>query len=326
LEWVSRRPVVAALLAAVLSCSDAGPSGRTIREAGNLAAQLEAIGRAVSTPQLRGLSGLANPIKIAGIDVHNMSDLTFGRTLEWSAVQHRLFFSERPGAPASGIRLILYVTDSTHRPAYPPVEVGYADLLPYNTFNGGGPDSMSLRFIVTDTRPTTPIVVADFLAHSHADTACQCATVEGWVNDGSTRVDFSVSYHIPLGGDGRFPGTFLAPSLALEHFATLPGPGISTSTTTLDFIFAGDTISATSGLLRARAGRLEGESEITINGEHFARVSRITSGIVAIGPGGRPLSNAETRALSALFTVPADIAYYIEWPTFVIFFCGCSID
>src|ERR1041385_7984038 len=84
------------------------------------------------------------------------------------------------GAPANAIRGILYVTDSTFRPAYPPTEIGYADLYPYNSFNGGGPDSTSLRYVVTDPR-AAPLVVADFTAHSHADSTCvQCATVDGW--------------------------------------------------------------------------------------------------------------------------------------------------
>ena len=31
----------------------------------------------------------------------------------------------------------------------------------------------------------------------------------------------------------------------------------------------------------------------------------------------------DAHVLAGLFAVPADIADYIEWPTFVIFFCGC---
>ena len=119
--------------------------------------------------------------------------------------------------------------------------MGYADLYPHNTFNGGGPDSMSLRFVVTDTR-TTPTLVADFLAHSHADTTCQCATLEGWASDGTTRVDFAVPYNIPVGADGRFPGDFTGRAFAFQHFATLPGPGVSTATANLAFTSSDDSI------------------------------------------------------------------------------------
>ncbi|MFN2570091.1 MAG: hypothetical protein ABR537_00565 [Gemmatimonadales bacterium] len=311
---------------AAVSCGDSsGPPGLTLKDAAALAADLEAVDHAVASTPLRSLSSLAIPINRGGIDVHNMSTSLLGKSLEWNGVQREVLFTDRAGAPAEAIRVYLYVTDSTNRPAYPPAEIGYADLYPYNTYNGGGPDSISLRFVVYDARPLSgPVVVGDFLAHSHADTSCQCATVEGWVSDGTTRVDFTVPYNIPLGLDGQFPGSFMAPGVAFDHFATLPGPGVSTSTAKLTMAFAGDSITTTSGLLRPHANRLEGQATLAINGVYYATVSRTATGsVTATGPNGRSMTSDETRAVSALFAVPADIAYYIEWPTFVVFFCGC---
>src|SRR5712664_505196 len=141
----SRRPIAAAVLAAaVLCCSDSsGPSGLVLKNAGTLATQLEGIDRAMATAPLRGLSGLADPVKFVGIDVHNMSPSVVGRTMEWGPLYGQLGFTDRAGAPPDALRLILYTTDSTFRPAYPLHEIGYADLYPHNTFNGGGPDSMN---------------------------------------------------------------------------------------------------------------------------------------------------------------------------------------
>jgi len=51
-------------------------------------------------------------------------------------------------------------------------------------------------------------------------------------------------------------------------------------------------------------------------------VTRGATGTTAVVPAAIRSRRAVTRA-GALFAVPADIAYYIEWPTFVIFFCGC---
>ena len=316
----------AALAAAFLvtvSCSDStAVSGPTFKDATVLAQQLEAMNRAVSTAPLRALSGLTVPINMAGIDVNNLSSADVGKTLEWSAVNRAVFITTRTGAPANALRVILYTTDSTFRPAYPPVEVGYADLYPHNTFNGGGPDSMSLRFVVTDTR-AAPLVVADFTAHTHADSTCvQCATIDGYATDGTTRVDFHVPYNIPLGLDGQFPGTFHSPQLSVEHFATLPGPGVSTSRANLTLVDGGDSIAITSGLLRPHQGQLDGASNITIGGVQFAAVSRAGAVTTATGP-GRNLTGSELRVAKSLFAVPASIAYYVEWPTFVIFFCGC---
>ena len=329
MHW--RRPRAAAFLAAAsfaaLSCGDSsGPGGLSFQNASLLATRLESIDRAVATQALRGLSGLSIPVHQTGLDVHNMTPSLLGRTLEWSPIHGELLFTDRAGAPVDAIRLTLYITDSTFRPAYPLVEIGYADLYPYNTYNGGGPDSMSMRFVVTDTRGT-PKVLADFIAHSHADTSCvQCATVEGWATDGTTRADFRVPYDIPSLGDGHFPGSFTvgSPSLTFQHLSTLPGPGRSTATADLILGFDGDSITAVSGLLRAHAGRLDGDGEMLINGQHFATVTRSATGVTATGPNGRSLTGSELRAVTALFSVPASIAYYIEWPTFVIFFCGCQ--
>ena len=317
-----KRTFVVAL--ALAACSDSTGPSLGLRVPSVLANQLEAVDRAISTPQMRSLSGLSIPMNRGGIDVNNMTTSLLGRSLEWNGVLREVLFTNRDSVPANAIRLFLYVTDSTSRPAYPPDEIGYVDLYPYNTFNGGGSDSMSLRFVMVDTR-ATPTVVADFIAHSHADSTCvQCAIVEGWATDGATRVDFRSAYNIPLGLDGRFPGTFSSPAIGVDHFATLPGPGVNTATTTLALMFGSDTITMTSGLLVPRRGQLTGSSDLSINGVTVATVTRAASGISAIATeGGRQLGGADLRAASALFAVPADIAYYLEWPVFVIFFCGC---
>ena len=317
-----RRPFAAAVFAAAFfaACSDSTGPTLGLQDASILADQLEAFDRAVSTPQLRSLSGLSVPINRGGIDVHNMSTSLLGKSLEWNGVLREVLFTSRAGAPADGIRLYLYVTDSTSRPAYPPVEVGWVDLYPHNTYNGGGPDSMSLRFVV---QSKDSVVLADFIAHSHADTVCgQCAVVDGWASDGATRVDFVSAYNIPVGLDGQFPGTFSSPDIGVGHFATLPGPGVNTATAHLALAFGADSIVMTSGLLTPKGGRLNGTSELMINGDSVAAVTRAPAGTAATAHGGH-LGGEDLRAASALFAVPADIAYFVEWPVFVIFFCGC---
>ncbi len=317
-----RRLLAAAVLAAV-SCSDSTGPTLGLQDPGLLADQLDAVDRALATPTLRGLSGLATPMNQEGLDITSLRADFLGKSLEWNSLFEQLYFTTRAGAPVDAIRLYLYVTDSTGRPARPPAEVGFVDLYPHNAYTGGGPDSISLRFVVTDTR-ATPVVVADFTAHSHADSACvQCAVVEGWVDDGTTRVDFRSAYNIPVGHDGRFPGSFSSTQVGLDHFATLPGPGANAATATLALAVGADSIAMTSGPLRPHNGRLDGTSVLTINGVDVATVTRGPSGISATAQAGGHLGGADLRAAGALFAVPADIAHYLEWPVFVIFFCGC---
>ena len=64
--------------------------------------------------------------------------------------------------------------------------------------------------------------------------------------------------------------------------------------------------------------------DVTINGQPVAGVSRTASGFVAADKDGHVITNqTDAHVLAGLFAVPADIADYIEWPTFVIFYCGC---
>jgi hypothetical protein len=305
----------------LVSCRDStGPSLGFIN-ATLLTGELTRIDRAVATPQLQSLGSLALPLLSAGINVQNLSPTTLGRTMEWQPVLQTLDFTNRTGAPAGGLRVILYA-NAGGRPVYPLVEIGYADLYPHNSYNGGGPDSMSLHFVVT--RSADGVVVADFTAHSHVQATCQCATVEGWVSDGTTRVAFTVPYDIPLNGDGQFPGAFdvTASGTHFAHVGTLPGPNNTTATSQLLLTFAGDSISSSS-LLRPNAGRLIGESTIRVGGQPFAAVHETADSLVITGTGGRTLTGAEQGAVRALLALPADIDFYIEWPTFVIFFCGC---
>jgi hypothetical protein len=312
--------LAAVLLMSLLCCRDnTGPS-LGLLNAMRLTGELTSIDRAVATPQLQSLGSLALPLLSAGINVQHLSQATLGRTMEWQPVLQTLDFTNRTGAPTGAVRVILYANGGG-QPVYPLVEIGYTDLYPYNSYNGGGPDSMSLHFVVTRSGGQ---VVADFTAHSHLQTTCQCATVEGWVSDGTTRVAFTVPYDIPLNGDGHFPGAFdvTASGTHFAHVGTLPGPNNTTATSQLSLTFAGDSISSSS-LLRPNAGRLIGESTIRVGGQPFASVHETADSLVISGTGGRTLSGAEQGAVRALLALPADIDFYIEWPTFVVFFCGC---
>ncbi len=315
-----RRPFAAAFLAAAFfaaSCSDSTGPTLSVLDATVLTGRLTSIDRAVATPPLQSLGSLALAILNAGINVQHLTPATLGRTLEWQPVLQTLEFTDRTGAPAGAMRVMLYKNDGG-RPIYPLVEIGTADLYPYNSYNGGGPDSISLRFVVTGGEA----VVADFTAHSHVQANCQCATVEGWVSDGTTRLDFTVPYNIPLNGDGYFPGVFDVTGMHFEHLGTLPGPNNTTATALLSLEFTGDSITASS-LLRPHGGRLIGESTIQVGGQPFAFIHETADSLVITGTGGRTLTGAEQGAVRALLALPADIDFYIEWPTFVIFFCGC---
>lgn len=327
---LSRRRLISPpyYLAAALSaaaCSDGSGPAPLINNGATLAAQFDTLNAALASPQLRSLGSLALPLLGIRVTIYTMDSTMLGRTLEWDPIRRQLQFTFRSGAPSDAIKLILYENDSTGLPAFPIEEVGYAYLVPMNEHTGGRVDSVSLRFAVFNNATPTPAAVADIMVwRQPSDVSCgQCASFSSYANFGTRSIYLNVPYQIPIDGDGQFSGTSWGGGFNFTHFATLPGPNSTAATANLGFRFGDDSIVAVSGPLHPHAGKLIGKSEITMNGSHFATVTRTATGTSATGPGGQRLRGTDLRVLEGLFSVAADIVYYIEWPTFAVFFCGC---
>jgi len=323
-----RRPFAAAFFAAAFfaaACSDGAGPAPLIENGARLAAQLDTLNAALASPQLRSLGSLALPLLNLRVTIYSMDSTMLGRTMEWDPIRRQVQFTQRSGAPPYAIKLILYKNDSTGLPAFPAVEIGYAYLVPMNERTGGRPDSVSLRITAFTNDTLNPDVVADIMVwRLPANVACgQCASFSASADFGGRTVNLDVPYQIPIDGDGQFSGTSWGGGVNFTHFATLPGANATAATANIGLRFGNDSIVAVSGPLHPHAGKLIGKSEITINGSHFATVTRTDIGTSATGPGGQRLRGTDLRVVEGLFSVAADVAYYIEWPTFVVFFCGC---
>ena len=321
-----RRPFAAAFFSAAFfaaACSDGSGPAPLIENGARLAAQLDTLNAALASPQLRSLGSLALPLLNSRVTIYDMDSSMLGRTVEWDPISRQVLFTMRSGAPPYAIKLILYKNDSTGLPAFPAEEIGYAYLVPMNERTGGRPDSVSLR--ISAFTNTTSAVVADIMIWRRpANVACgQCASFSASADFGGRTVYLDVPYQIPIDGDGQFSGTSWGGGVNFTHFATLPGRNATAATANIGLRFGDDSIVAVSGPLHPHAGKLIGKSEITMNGAHLATVTRTDIGTSATGPGGQPLGGTDLRVVGGLFSVAADIAYYIEWPTFVVFFCGC---
>lgn len=324
------RRIIPILLAA-LGCSDGtGTANRlALKDASQLAAQLDTIEAGFRSPQLKSLSALALPMLAARLDVQHMDSTVLGKTVEWDPIRGRVFLTTRPGTLANALRVTLYELDQTGLPASPQVEIGYAYLEPLNQFNGGRPDSTSLTFAVFNLPgPGFGGIASWNVWRRPADTACgQCATISAAtspVTPGGRFIYLTIPYSIPPGGDGTFSGSSYGGGFSFLHSATLPGPGSTAATASWTFAWEGDSIRTTSGPLHPGAGQLFGDTEVRINGVHVATVIRNASGTAAFDPHGQDFTDpTDAHVLGRVFDVPADIADYIEWPTFVLFFCGC---
>ena len=324
-----RRPFAAALVVALACTDSSGHPNLTLKNASALAAQLDTIDAGLASPQLKSFSAMALPMLAAGLTIHHMDSTVLGKTVEWNPLTRTVFLTTRAGTPGNVLQVPLYELDNTGLPAPGKVEIGYAYLEPLNEYTGGRPDSTSLRFTLFTMPNPTPAVVADWIVWRRpADTACgQCATISAATNPtapGGRFIYLTIPYTIPLHGDGSFSGTSHGAGFEFVHSATLPGPTSTAATANWAFGWQGDSITAVSGPLLPQAGELVGRADITINGARVATVTRSGAGTVAVGTDGRQIVTAtDAHVLDRLFAVPAAIADYIDWPTFVIFFCGC---
>ncbi|PYP14068.1 MAG: hypothetical protein DMD54_15040 [Gemmatimonadetes bacterium] len=323
-----RRLLATAAFFAGLSCGENSGPGSLIAHGSSLAAQLDTLDAALGSPQLKSLGSLALPLLSVGVTFSTMDSTMLGRTLEWDPIWRRLDFTTRAGAPSNAIRLMLYKNDATGVPVVPKEEVGYAYLVPMNLHTGGKPDSVSLRIAVFNNATPTAGSVAEIMAWRRpSDVSCgQCASFSasaGPVSIGNRTIYLDVPFQIPVDGDGQYSATSSGGGFNFNHTATLPGPSSTAATANLGFRFGSDSIVATSGPLHPNSGRLIGPLNVTINGAPFATVTRAANGTTATRPGGQGIGGTDLRVLEGLFAVPADIAYYIEWPMFVVFYCGC---
>jgi len=319
------------MLLAALACSDgAGTSSSLpLKDVSRLAAQLDTIDAGFTSPQLKSLSALALPMLTAGLELQHMDSTILGKTVEWDPIGERVILTTRPGTPRNVLQVTLYELDETGLPRYPKVEIGYAYLEPLNKFTGGRSDSTSLRFTVFKLPNPNPAVIVDWnVWRVPADTACgQCATIYAVTNPvapGGRFIYLTIPYGIPPGGDGTFSGSSYGAGFSFVHSATLPGPNATAATANWAFSWQGDSIRTTSGPLHPGAGQLVGDTEVRINGVPVATVTRAAVSASAVDPHGQEILDlTDAHVLGRLFDVPADIADYIEWPTFVLFFCGC---
>ncbi|MFN8573250.1 MAG: hypothetical protein U0132_14455 [Gemmatimonadaceae bacterium] len=213
----------------------------------------------------------------------------------------------RTGAPANGVRFILYETDANKRPivARP---IGYADLTDEQR---ASPSAIGLKFVVvTDgvTRLTYLLNVTGSLSDPVFD-------VSGYLSDGTDRVDFTITANPRFFGNSapatvdatlRVPGTSFS---VTAHAVGIPGAPRGDGTIALTITSATDRIQVASTVA---AGVLD--ATFTVNGAVFATATGNPEAPVIRGKDGQELTADELRALGAvvdlaghIFTMIADL-------------------
>lgn len=133
-----------------------------------------------------------------------LPETLLGSTLVWNPETGA--YEVDPGrsdAPPAGVRFVMYEVDpETRTPALPLTEIGYVDLIDESTDES----SLRLRVRAVDTSGSEPVPLLDYVIGGEVVLSGETrltATAEGFVSDGTERLDFVLSQEIVLSSDAN---------------------------------------------------------------------------------------------------------------------------
>ena len=235
--------------------------------------------------------GVARSVALAVIPAE-----VLGKTFEYNTETDAYQASERTGAPANGVRFIVYaVNPITQVPVEPLQEAGYADLLDQSTTST---NAVRLQLV------SDGVTYVDYGVSGSATETTGLAVVDGFVTNGTTKVDFNLknSYSDVANGTIAFDYSLNASTLdvALKYVIGITQVSTSAALADIDVKLTGPHGNVgIDGVLTEGVGELTA----TVNGDDFAVVTLDESSDVATitKPDGSALTAPEYAALAAIW-------------------------
>jgi hypothetical protein len=194
----SLRPITWIVL--VLTAAGCGESTGPLTELNGLRSSLALVDSQFASPLARSLGffQLVPPLPTPAAGGPLIPDSLRGKTLAWSCASQRYAVTGDSGAPATGVRLVLYQRAPDGSIACPAMSVGQLDL-----FDASTTDTTAVHAVATARGGGTPLV-AYTISHRVAG-AQGVSSATGFVSDGQLRLDFQVT-----GGPGSGFNTTIA--------------------------------------------------------------------------------------------------------------------
>lgn len=201
-----------------------------------------------------------------------------GKTLTYDPLTAVYVVSDRTGAPANGVRFVLYEVDAESRPVVSK-EIGVADL---TDEKASSPTAAGLRLVVTSQGKT----YLDYAFDVSGSIAAVVVNVDGYMSDGAHRVDFEIT-----ASGNAFEAELEVAAQQFKVRVRAEGE-------------AGAEITITSGtdvvVISSTGTDTAIEARVTVNGKLFATVTGTPDNPVIKGDGGRELTAGELAALGEL--------------------------
>jgi len=214
-----------------------------------------------------------------------------GTTFEWDEVEGAYVQTERAGAPAAGVRFILY-----DRTQSPPVENGFLDIT-----DESDPSADRLNVHVEKDGITR----LDYDVEVTETTSGLTVAVAGFLTDGASRIDFEVLEAVTetvdgFGIDVSYSMSLAGESLGVEFDYVVDFGTTLTLELTATFVNGFNTLVL--DLSQTGEGAIEGTVEW--NGDLVMTIVDDGTGQPAfLGPEGEELTLAEAQALEDMFEI-----------------------
>jgi hypothetical protein len=206
----------------------------------------------------------------------------------------------RTGAPANGVRFILYETAANGDPI-PGREIGYADLTDERQ---ASPSTAGVRLVVVSggvTRLNYSFDLTGSLQTAKAE-------VHGFLTDGTERLDFSITTGQQLfgrGGQATVDATLTVAQHDFEVTAHAEGTvGDPNGDGKIDLTIRSGTDVI---VFDARTTEHQLDALVTVNGQTLATATGDPDAPTIRGEGGRELTEAEMHALGAIVGMAGEI-------------------
>ena len=224
-------------------------------------------------------------------------DTVRGKTFVWDTTAARYVTSTAAGAPANGVRFVLYTTQPPiSEPSRPLTAMGYADLTDQSTSSAA-----VLGVAVLGGTGLTPVTYVSYTVARSAVPERAWAVV-GFVTDGATLLDLtsavtatSTLLTVQTAVDDATDGTHVSETGTLSR----------TWENSSDFSLTSgaETVRATGSVQLDTTGHTWGRGSVavTVNGQAFATITIAPAGPSYSGASGVQLTSADDAALARLF-------------------------
>ncbi len=273
---------------------------------GEIAATLGAAGPVVISPKMallhptaaqayaKKVTHLLPKASRINASVAGIPSAVLGTTFIWDLDSGTYVASDLSGAPAQGVRFILYaINPVTGLPVQTLDELGYVDVIDVST---------------STTLATHVLVYAEgrtWLEYTISGTGSESSgavTVEGFASNGVDRVNYSLANTIAQSSNGLvltldYSLSVPSRSLTLVYTATFGNIAPDQVAVTLDF-----SISGRNGDVRVSGtyGASGGAFSVRVNGEVFATVTITNNAPVVASATGTPLTAEEEASLQSI--------------------------